>query len=309
MADACMTYTLSDLLTAYEQEYLPTKSPITDYQSRTYFARLRRELGSMLLTDLTPAFLRQWRDTLAQRHSPGTVRRYLHLLSGPLSVAVRDYEWLATHPLRKVRKPPEPASRVRFLSDEERGNLLAACQISRNPHLYTIVLLALSIGARKDQLRFLRWRDLDLAQGLIRIGTSKRTRPRSLPLLGPILPLLQRQRLGQPPDAWVFARHDGRKPISFDAAFKVACKRAKVLDFKFHDLRHSCGSYLAMSGATLRDIAEVLGHRTIQMSMKYAHLTEQHTASVLQRMADQFLALLLAACTLTTLASVALVWG
>ncbi len=304
MADACMTYTVSDLLTAYEQEYLPTKSPITDYQSRRYFVRLRRELGAMLLTDLTPAFLRQWRDTLASRHSPGTVRRYLHLLSGPLSVAVRDYEWLASHPLRKVRKPPEPSSRVRFLSDEERVNLLNACQISRNPHLYTIVLLALSIGARKEQIRGLRWRDLELERGSVRVGTSKRTRPRSVPLLGPVVPLLQRQRLGQKPDGWVFARHDGRKPISFDAAFLVACKRARVDDFHFHDLRHSCASYLAMSGATLRDIMEVLGHKTMSMAAKYAHLTEQHTAGVLQRMADQFLAGLLLASTGTTVASV-----
>jgi integrase len=304
MLDACMTYTLSDLLTAYEQEYLPTKSPITDYQSRTYFVRLRRELGTMLLTDLTPAFLRQWRDTLAQRHAPGTVRRYLHLLSGPLSVAVRDYEWLPSHPLRKVRKPPEPASRVRFLSDEERGNLLAACKISRNPHLHAMVLLALSIGARKNQLRFLRWRDLDLERGVVRVGTSKRTRPRSVPLLGPIVPLLQHRRVGQQPDAWVFARHDGLRPIDINAAFTVACKRARVEDFTFHDLRHSCGSYLAMSGASLRDIQEVLGHTSPVMAAKYSHLTMPHPTSVLSRMVDQFLAGLLAAATLTTLASV-----
>ncbi len=74
----------------------------------------------MRLAEFTPAFLRQWRDQLSHQYAPATVHRILDSLSGPLTVAVQDYEWLAENPLRKVRKPPAMAGRARFLSAEER---------------------------------------------------------------------------------------------------------------------------------------------------------------------------------------------
>ncbi len=277
-------HTLTQLLDLYEREVLPTKAEATQYQSRVYFVRLKAELGAMRLDELTPDFFRVWRDKLRTRYSAGTVRRYLHLLSGPLSVAHQEYAWIASHPLRKVRKPPDSPSRVRFLSDEERTALLRACQVSRNPHLHAMVLLALSTGARKNQLRFLRWRDVDFVRAVIRVGSQKKAPRRTIPLSGPVLQLLQKRSADQPPEAWVFARHDGARPLLIDAAFRSACKRAKIADFTFHDLRHSCASYLAMSGASLRDIMEVLGHTSPAMTAKYTHLTEGHTAGVLGRM-------------------------
>ncbi len=309
MSSATMTYTLSDLLTAYEKEYLPHKAPTTRYQHTQLFAWLKRDLGAMPLTEVTPTFLRAWRDKLLTRYAPGTVRRYLAALAAPLAVAVRDYDWLATNPMKKVVKPPETPGRVRFLSPDELEKLLAACHQSRNPHLSTLVLLALSTGARKTQLLFLRWRDLDLERGSVRLSVSKRTPARRLPLRGPVVALLQAQSARQLPEAWVFARHDGKKPILVDAAFKMACKRAGIDDFHLHDLRHTTASYLAMNGASMRSIMEILGHKNIQQSAKYAHLSEGHTGEVLAKMIDTFLASLLAASTLTTLASVALAGG
>jgi len=302
-----MTHTVNDLLTAYEHDYLPAKAPTTQYQQRRLYAWLRQQMGERALTDLTPAYLRAWRDTLSARYAPGTVLRYLHSLSGPLTAAVLDYEWLAENPLRKIRKPPGSPARVRFLSDDERTRLLAACRVSRNPHLYAAVLLALSIGARKSQVLGLRWRDIDLARGLVRVPASKRHAPRSLPLLGPVVAVLARMSVGQSQEAWVFARHDGLRPILVDAAFASACQRAGISGFRFHDLRHTCASYLAMSGSSLPEIAEVLGHRSIVVTTRYVHLTAGHTRGVLARMADQFLASLLLAATGTTLASVWLV--
>lgn len=300
-----MTYTLTDLLAAYETEYLPTKAATTRYQLGHMFTWLRKELGTMRLTDLTPAFLRTWRDDLTGRgYAPGTVRRYLDCLSGPLSIAVRDYEWLPSNPLRKVQKPPETPARVRFLSDDERKALLVNCAISRNPHLYTFVLLALSTGARKNQLLQLRWRDVDVTRGLLRLQPFKQAPRRSLPLRGPVLALLTKQGADKAPEAWVFARHDGRKPTLLDAAFQVACARSGITDMRIHDLRHTCASYLAMNGASLRDVQEILGHATPTMTARYMHLSEGHTADILGKMVDRFLALLLGASTLGTLESV-----
>jgi integrase len=104
-----------------------------------------------------------------------------------------------------------------------------------------------------------------------------------------VVPLLQEQSARQLPEGWVFARHDGKKPILIDAAFVIARKRAGLDNFHFHDLRHTCASYLVMSGASLRAVAEVLGHKNIQQTFKYAHMSQSHTAGVLSKMADAFL--------------------
>lgn len=279
--------TVGDLLTAYEREYLPSKALTTQYQQRRLFMWLRQELGFMLLTDLTPAFLRQWRDILSKRYAPGTVRRYMTALSTPLAIAVKDYEWLDKNPLDQVKKPSEPPGRVRFLSDEEREKLLAACAISRNPHLYTLVLLALSTGARKEELRQLRWRDLDLERGVMRISRSKNKTKRSIPLLGPVLLLLRTCGIDQSQNGWVFARHDGLQPLFCDHAWVTACTRAGLVDCHFHDLRHTAASYLAMGGASLREIAEVLGHKKLEMTMRYSHLTDSHVKGVLERLTSR----------------------
>src|SRR5262245_44743021 len=118
-------HTVRELLHAYRQEYLPTKAASTQYSQGLYFIRLQNmtvdgtnALGDLSLADLTPPLLRRWRDMLMQEYAVCTVRRYLYALSAPLTVAVRDYEWLKSNPLTKVKFPPMPEGRMRFLSDE-----------------------------------------------------------------------------------------------------------------------------------------------------------------------------------------------
>ena len=82
----------------------------------------------------------------------------------------------------------------------------------------------------------------------------------------------------------VFPDATGKRPVGILEAWEYAVKRAGIADFRFHDLRHTCASYLAMNGASLLEIAEVLGHKTLTMVKRYAHLTEAHTRSVVERM-------------------------
>jgi len=83
---------------------------------------------------------------------------------------------------------------------------------------------------------------------------------------------------------FVFPDSTGTRPVGIREAFEWAVKRADIANFKFHDLRHTFASYLAMNGATLAEIAEVLGHKTLAMVKRYAHLSEAHTAGVVARM-------------------------
>ena len=87
----------------------------------------------------------------------------------------------------------------------------------------------------------------------------------------------------------LFPDETGKKPVEIRPAWERVLKESKIEDFKFHDLRHSAASYLAMSGASLAEIAEVLGHKTLQMVKRYSHLSEQHTAGVVEKMNKKFL--------------------
>jgi len=83
---------------------------------------------------------------------------------------------------------------------------------------------------------------------------------------------------------YVFANTTGTAPVAITTSWNNAVKLAGITDFKFHDLRHCAASYLAMNGATSGEIAEVLGHKTLAMVKRYAHLSETHTKGVVTKM-------------------------
>ena len=82
---------------------------------------------------------------------------------------------------------------------------------------------------------------------------------------------------------------DDLRPLAFRTALGNAAKAAAIDNFRFHDLRHTCASYLVMDGASLAEVAEILGHKTLQMVKRYAHLSDSHVAGVLEKMNNRFI--------------------
>jgi integrase len=108
---------------------------------------------------------------------------------------------------------------------------------------------------------------------------------RRLPLTGQALDLLRAHGRTRRLDTDVlFPRADGKAPLDVRYAFQQALRQAGITDFRFHDLRHTAASYLAMSGATVLDIAAILGHKTLSMGQRYSHLSDAHTRQTLARM-------------------------
>jgi integrase len=282
--------TLGELLQRYRREVLPHKRRGTQANQAHHLDWWTEALGPWPMADVTPARLGACRDALAQTRAPGTVNQYLRTLSHAFSVAVNEWGWLDQNPLRRVRLLPEPRGRVRFLTDAERPRLLAACQASRNRHLYPLVVCALSTGARKMELLSLTWPQVDIGRAMITLHETKNGEPRSIPLTGPVVEVMRSHakvvRLDTP---LVFPRVDGRRPVDVRYAWYQALRQAEIEDFRFHDLRHSAASYLAMNGASLVEIADVLGHKTLAMVQRYTHLSEGHTRSVLDRMTSAML--------------------
>ncbi|WP_416799472.1 tyrosine-type recombinase/integrase [Ciceribacter azotifigens] len=265
----------------------------------------KEQLGAELLTEVSAPRIVEMRDRLLRSpavdskgkpyvdaegnvrrsKSPATVVRYLASLSVVYTTAVNEWEWADHNPVKKVRRPREPMGRVRFLSDTERSALLDACRDSANPLLYPIVVLALSTGARNNEIRSLTWSQVDLERRVIRLIETKNRERRALPLTGLAFDLMQDLHANRREDTeLVFPRPDGKKPVFIENDWNKALTEAGIEDFRFHDLRHTAASYLAMNGATLAEIAEVLGHKTLQMVKRYAHMSEQHTMGVVERM-------------------------
>lgn len=288
-------HTVGELFDRYLRE-VEKKNPKRFVDVKPLLKWWDKEIGVYLLSDISRALIIEQRDKLlntegksVKKRSNSTVNRYMTALGNVFTVAMNEWEWVQENPLRKISKLPEPRGRVRFLSDEERERLLEACQTSTNPQLHILVVLALSTGARHGELINLRWSEVDLQRRVITLHDTKNKERRLLPLLHYALELMEaHNKVRNIVSDLVFpSPSEPKKPWDSRSAWEAALKRADIQDFRFHDLRHSCASYLAMNGASLAEIAEVLGHKTLQMVKRYAHLSEAHTAKVVQRMNER----------------------
>jgi len=279
--------TLADLIDRYIRDILPQKKDVINPKRQLDW--WRKNLGMMRLADLTPALLAEYRDKIsAEGRSNATVVHYMSALSHVFTIAVKEYGWMESNPMLKVTKPKEPPGRVRFLSKDERERLFAACRENKNPDLYFAVVLALSTGARKSELMNLRWSQIDLQREIITLHETKNNERRCLALTGPALELMiERSKFRRFDTDLLFPGRDPQKPVDLRSAWEAALERAEINDFRWHDLRHTFASYLAMSGATLPDIAAAMGHKTLQMVQRYAHIAESHVQTVVSRMTEK----------------------
>lgn len=279
--------TLGDLVDR-QLETVRTKRPHDYDRQRGLLGWWREQLGDYALAQVTPAVIAKHRDELLKHRSPATANRHLAALSKAFTNAVREWDWLQDNPLRRVAKETEPQGRVRFLTDPEREALLAACQKSELPELYLIVMLALTTGMRRGELLGLRWPDVDLERRLIVLHKTKNNERRSVPIMPDVTASLREHAKVRRLDSDLLFPGNKGRPVEIDRAWYGALDSAKVKDFRFHDLRHTAASYLAMSGATTPELAAVLGHKTLAMVKRYAHMSDQHTGAVIERMTRKY---------------------
>jgi integrase len=222
--------------------------------------------------------------------SPATCNKYLIVLARVLNLAVKEWRLMDRNPAADISKKKEPRGRVRFLSDAEREALLDACAASDWKGLHTLVMLAISTGARRGELINLKWSNVDLKTARAIVDNTKNGDSRVLPLVGKALDALRKLKLGNSARSeYVFPQASGFPGpyVHFDGYWQEALTAAKLEDFRFHDLRHTTASYLASQGASLLEIADTLGHRTLNMVKRYAHLAQSHKVRAIEKMARE----------------------
>jgi integrase len=219
-----------------------------------------------------------------QRLTGSTLNRYRAAAGSVFSFAIRRRiaPKAFIHPCRSVESKPENNARTRFLSDDERTRLLVACKASKWPRLYLLVLLAITTGARKGELLGLRWENIDIERKAAHVTRTKNDDPKVLPLVPAVVQQLLLFK-GAPGSLVFPSRVNPSKPMEFTPRWHEALRAAKVTRFTFHGCRHSCASYLAQNGASLLQIGDLLGHRTITMVRRYSHLCSADRSALVDR--------------------------
>jgi integrase len=189
--------------------------------------------------------------------------------------------------MRNVSKLTEGQGRDRVLSQEEKTRLLEECTNSRNPNLFPIVSLALMTGMRHGEIVGLRWKEIDFVNRTVTLNQTKNGDRRVIPLTGEMEQIFK--------NCWTYGEEKERlifrstkdivdeKRASIREAFENALHRAGITNFRFHDLRHTAASYMAMAGATQGELMTILGHRSPSMTRRYAHYSQQHLLKLMDR--------------------------
>lgn len=256
---------------------------------------LRPSFGALELKDITVTRVDAY-VTARRGLEKKTVNNHLTLLKTMLSLAV-DLGWLTTAP--RIRKPRVPLFRTdyRYLrTQEEIDRLLDAARLHGEQ---TAILYATAVytGMRKGEHARLQWSDVDFERRLITVqrsfgGLTKAERVRYVPILDPLLPLLRRlHQLKQ--NEWVFNNTDGGPldkssrlfeevlhSVLGQAGFPNECQRGVAKPYvTFHDLRHTFASHWVMNGGDIFKLQKILGHQSIEMTMRYAHLAPEAFAA------------------------------
>jgi integrase len=271
------SHTVADLVNRYLAEELQ-KLAETDWLARKRQLNWwKDEIGHLTLNKVTPSLIVELRNKLKSEttyrktiRSGSTVNRYLAAFSSAFGIAVTEWQWVTENPFSRVRREKENDARVRFLSPDERAR---------------ITILALSTGMRQTEVMSLKWDQVELDRGMITLFKTKNGEIRTVPLAGLAKKELKDySRVRSLSSPYVFpGRSEGYAEFP-RGAWEAVLSKAGIENFTFHDTRHSAASELAMNGASLHEIAAVLGHKTLAMVQRYAHLSEQHTASVVERM-------------------------
>jgi integrase len=258
---------------------------VVDHKDRrSYISKaeiVRKALGDRIASTLTPQDIDQWLKSHSK--TPATANRYKAFLSLCYREGIANGK-VSANPVRSVRPRKEPKGRYRFLSRDEYAQLQVVISKRFPEHLAEFVV-SVHTGMRLSEQYSLRWHQVDLGRKRIELQDPKNTEPRTVHLNRIALEAIESLKLAKPkPNDLVFT--SSTEDYTQRAWFDPSLEEASIEDYTWHNNRHTFGSWLAMAGATVKEIQEAGGWKTIQMAARYAHLSPAHTASVVDRITD-----------------------
>jgi len=264
------------------EEYMKFVERQRSFESKECFInQLTEKFGPLPLRRFNSMLLEQYQsERLNKGNKPATVNRLVATLKHMFTKAV-EWDMVEEETLKRVRKAkllPENNKRLRYLSKEECIRLVSSCA----PHLRPVVITALNTGMRRGEILGLTWDRVDLQNGFILLDITKNGERREIPINSTLRETFKGivRRLDTP---YVFYGPITGKRLKWTrTAFSTALRRAKILDFHFHDLRHTFASHAVMAGVDLATLKELLGHKNLTMTLRYSHLAPGHKVQAVQ---------------------------
>ena len=271
------TVTLSELIDDV-LEHVAHHKDVRNYKSRGEI--VREALGSRPAAEITPQELLKWLNK--QCKTAATFNRYKAFLGLTYRIA-EDNGKVDSNPARKFRPRKEDNSRLQFLSREEYDRLHAVIAEKYPEHLAEFVV-SVHTGMRLTEQYTCQWLQVHLKRKAIELTKTKNEHRRTVHLNGDAIAAIESlRRPGQRLTDLVFP--SSTKSFETRAWFHPALEEAKVEGYLWHGNRHTFCSWLAMAGASTKEIQEAAGHKTIAMAARYSHLSPQHKLSVVERIA------------------------
>ncbi len=263
--------TFEELQDRYMREHSRVqKSPESTIRDESSFKHLSAFFGGLTLAELTPARISEYKSLRRnEKAKTATLAKELELLRHALNLAVREWEWLERNPFEKVKIDKAYNKVERWITFEEEQRLLDASPV----WLKEIITFALNTGMRRNEVLSLQWPEVDLFRRTATLLKTKNKEKRTVPLNQTVLELLKVKGKVRSISGFVFSGKAHTKIIGRNLlrAFYSARETAKLADVRFHDLRHTFATRLVQSGIDLYVVKELLGHKTITMTMRYAH--------------------------------------
>ncbi|WP_306480809.1 site-specific integrase [Limnobacter sp.] len=272
---------LSDLVGKFKESYAPMHYKAREDGKEAWKFQLKHiddKLGEKTLAELDQKLVAEYRDERLKLVSGGTVRKELYLLSKVLGFAEMELGICLPggNPVSKIRKPIEAKGRDRRLSDTEWSELEQECRKSRNTYLWPAVCIARETCMRQGEILSVKWQDVDWKRKFVFLHDTKNGEARAVPLSPMALEILKNLPRSITGNIFPIQR------MTLLHAFQGALKRAKIADFRFHDLRHEGISRLAERGDfSVLDMAAVSGHKTLTMLSRYTHINAEKLADKL----------------------------
>jgi integrase len=228
---------------------------------------LNRFFGATVLCDIGPLSIERYKLQRIQSVSPATVNREIALLKHLFNMAERWGLYRGRNPVRDVKFLAEDNLQFRFLSGAEEETLLGAC----SPYLEDLVLFAINTGLRLNEILNLRWEEVDLDNGVVKMLVQKNRRMLEVPLNEKALAVVKGWH-GLRKCEYVFYNPEtGGQWKDLWLGLQKACRKAGINDVTWHTFRHTFASRLTRAGADLVTVKELLGHSSVSVTMRYAH--------------------------------------
>jgi integrase len=232
--------------------------------------RLKIYFSGKLLDEITPLDIEKFKAQAIKEVSQATVNRALALLSSMFNRATSWKRFSGINPVKGIRFYKEQG-RLRYLEKEEIAKLIDNC----NGHLKSIVTVALFTGMRKSEILNLKWRDVDFNHDIIYLYQTKNGEKREVPMNALVKSALIKVEKN-PDSQYIFANRRGGPYTNIRKSFFTALTKCDIINFRFHDLRHTFASQLAMAGVDINTIRELMGHKSLKMTLRYSHLSPDH---------------------------------